>query len=273
MASIKNFGIQGVGSDVQFGKAGNRLVSEAGTFRVVNSANAAVRVVVANAVSATDAVALGQLTAAVKTVQDELDATQVGAGLNADGSYAVNATGNYISGATSLADAANKIDAALKAADVAYKAADAQLASDIANVASVASQADATQQTLINNLRSDLTNEANARLAADTIHDTRLVNLEANATQSATAIAAELDRVEAAVGLDSDGNYVATTGANYTNGASTVVGAVAALDSALKLVDTAYKAADTAINSNVAVVASDLAALTTSTTANAVAQQ
>jgi hypothetical protein len=273
MASIKNFGIQGVGSDVQFGKAGNRLVSEAGTFRVVNSANAAVRVVVANAVSATDAVALGQLTAAVATVQNELDATQAGAGLSTTGAYVPNATGNYISGATSLADAANKIDAALKAADLAYKAADTQIRSDIANVASVAQQADATQQNLINGLRSDLSNESNARIAADTIHDTRLTQLEANATQSASQIAAELDRVEAAVGLDSDGNYVATPGAHYTQAATTVVGAVAALDAALNAADVAYKAADSAINANVANVAANLASLASSTTANAVSQQ
>jgi len=52
---------------------------------------------------------------AVNGVQAELDKTQAGAGLADDGSYAANANANYIASATSLADADNKLDAAVKA--------------------------------------------------------------------------------------------------------------------------------------------------------------
>lgn len=47
-------------------------------------------------------------------LQSELDATQAGAGLGVDGYYTANSAANYVSSATSLKDADNKLDAALK---------------------------------------------------------------------------------------------------------------------------------------------------------------
>ncbi|PKQ46917.1 hypothetical protein, partial [Confluentibacter flavum] len=47
-------------------------------------------------------------------LQTELNTTQTGAGLNADGTYAANTSANYISGSTSLQDAANDLDAQAK---------------------------------------------------------------------------------------------------------------------------------------------------------------
>jgi len=47
-------------------------------------------------------------------VQDELDATQTGAGLGTDGSYTANATANYIAGATSLQNADDSLDAQIR---------------------------------------------------------------------------------------------------------------------------------------------------------------
>lgn len=219
MASIKNFGIQGVGSDVQFGKGGNRLVSEAGTFRVVNSANVAVKVSVANAVADQDAVALSQLTAAKAAIES------------------------------------------------AYQAADAQLSSDISNVATTASQADAAQQILIDALRTDLSAEANARSAADLVHDNRLTALEANATQSASDLAAEIDRIETAVGLNADGTYKTVTGSNYLDGTTSVAGALSALDAALHSTNDALIAnavsQQTAIDKNAADIAAEVTRATT----------
>ncbi|RYD62199.1 MAG: hypothetical protein EOP83_15215, partial [Verrucomicrobiaceae bacterium] len=48
-------------------------------------------------------------------LQAELDRTQTGAGLAADGTYSANSTANYIGGATSLFDADNRLDSAIKA--------------------------------------------------------------------------------------------------------------------------------------------------------------
>ena len=50
----------------------------------------------------------------IDKLQNELDATQAGAGLTTGGTYTANTNSNYISSATSLADADNKLDAAIK---------------------------------------------------------------------------------------------------------------------------------------------------------------
>lgn len=48
------------------------------------------------------------------STQSELDATQTGAGLGTDGSYSANGSANYISAASSLKDADDKLDAQIK---------------------------------------------------------------------------------------------------------------------------------------------------------------
>jgi len=55
-----------------------------------------------------------KLDAQIALVQGELDGTQTGAGLAADGSYTAVGTRNYIGAATSLDDADAKLDAAIK---------------------------------------------------------------------------------------------------------------------------------------------------------------
>lgn len=50
-------------------------------------------------------------------IQAELDKTQTGAGLNADGTYAPETASNYLNGATSLKDADKKLDAAIRAVE------------------------------------------------------------------------------------------------------------------------------------------------------------
>ncbi len=50
----------------------------------------------------------------VTSLQSELDSTQSGAGLGTDGSYSANGTANYISAASSLKDADDKLDAQIK---------------------------------------------------------------------------------------------------------------------------------------------------------------
>ena len=50
----------------------------------------------------------------ITNLQSELDATQLGAGLNTDGTYTANAVANYTSSSTSLADADSDLDAQVR---------------------------------------------------------------------------------------------------------------------------------------------------------------
>lgn len=133
MANIKNFGLVGLGSDVQFGKNGARLIQTEGTFAAKTSDNSAfVRFAIANAVADSDAVTLEQMNAAVAAVagdnsaiQAELDKTQESVGLNPDGSLTLP-SGNYLADANTIVDALGALDAATKAV------ADATAAIDLA---------------------------------------------------------------------------------------------------------------------------------------------
>ena len=141
MANIKNFGIVGLGSDVQFGKGGAKLVQTAGTFAAKTADNAAfVRFAIANAVAADDAVTLAQLNAAVAAsganlslLQGEVDRIETATGLNADGTYTAAAEG-ILATATSLKDADDKLAAALVAEAAARAAADSDLSNAVTAV-------------------------------------------------------------------------------------------------------------------------------------------
>ena len=57
----------------------------------------------------------------IEELQNELNTTQEGAGLNEDGTYSPNTESNYISGATSLKDADTKLDKELNRVETARK--------------------------------------------------------------------------------------------------------------------------------------------------------
>jgi len=107
----------------------NGVVSvQAGTLEA--SLNTIIDAVDGNAQAISDAAA--STAAADAALQSELDATQAGAGLGTDGSYTTDSAASYIAGATTLADADSKLDAALKAEETARIAADDALASNVA---------------------------------------------------------------------------------------------------------------------------------------------
>lgn len=125
MANIKNFGIAGVSSDVQFGKGGAKLIEASGLFQARNADNANyVRMQAAAPVGSDDLTTKLYVDDEVALLQGELDATQLGAGLETDGSFTVANT-NYIDAATSLKNAAELLDTALKTEEDARIAADA----------------------------------------------------------------------------------------------------------------------------------------------------
>jgi peptidoglycan hydrolase CwlO-like protein len=193
MANIKNFGIVGVGSGVQFGKGGAQLIQTSGTFAAKNAAgNAFVRFQIADGASDGDAITFNQLTNAVTlidanaaAIQSELNNTQVGAGLAEDGSYTPPEGSNYLTNATSLANAAAALDTALFA-------------------------------------------ETTARIDGDNA----LANTIANATSGLGMMQAEIDQIETSVGLGTDGTLTLAAG-NYLANAIDLVGAIETLDGVL----------------------------------------
>jgi len=110
-----------------------------------------------------DAIAGGG-TGSVASVQAELDATQAGAGLQADGSYLANSQANYIATATSLQDADNKLDGAIKQVDTAVV--NAQATAD-ANTASIATlNGDATVAGSVAKIAQDTATQASTGAVA-----------------------------------------------------------------------------------------------------------
>lgn len=229
MANIKNFGLSGVSGDVQFGKAGGRVVYDAGSsvFKVTQSDgttldNIRVATTPANAndaaskayVDSVASTASGDTTA----VQNELDATQTGAGLSAAGAYVAPTTSNYHNAATSLANADFLIDAAVKsgldaaatdrgnirsefaaadsALDTSLKAYADQAESDAVNTA--AAYTDGEIATLNAALSSDIGN-----VASDLATEISTTNGEISALQSEDA-QIRLDFASADTGLAND---------------------------------------------------------------------
>lgn len=97
-------------------------------------------------------------------IQTELDVTQAGAGLSTTGAYAPNGLANYISNATSLKDADNKLDAAIKV-----------------NADAIA--AEVTRATTAENtLNTAITNEVTRATTAEGLLDGRLDIVESSVT-------------------------------------------------------------------------------------------
>lgn len=70
----KNFGLVGIGGDVQFSKSGGRLVYSGSVFAVKNASGSSfVRLQVANASQISDAITKGQVDQAITNLQSEID--------------------------------------------------------------------------------------------------------------------------------------------------------------------------------------------------------
>ena len=156
--------------------------------------------------------------AAIQAQEEALNA-EIAARKKVDGisgdAYTAKTDANYISNAESLFDADAKLDAAIKeVADTAAKA-----------------------HTKVNT-KADGHVKVTVAKSSDDSHD--IVTVSEDDIASANALTAETaarkaqdNTIEAAVGLAENGSHVATSG-NYTKGATTVVGEIAALDKKLK---------------------------------------
>ena len=117
----------------------------------------------------------------------------------------------------------------------------AQIASLATSIKTVSTAA-AAAHTVVNEK-----NDGHVKVTVSSENSHDVVTIAENDIASATALAAETssrqtqdDTIEAAVGLNADGNHVTTSG-HYTSSAATVVGEIAALDAQLYNVSTALE--------------------------------
>jgi hypothetical protein len=141
-----------------------------------------------------------------------LDASQLGAGLGTDGSYSPKGDANYISAASSLKDADNKLDAALKVEELARISGDSstlQSAKDYADaqISALVDGAPGVLDTLnelaaaigddenfITTIQSQISSEATARQAADS---TLQGNIDQEVSDRQSADSALQDQIDA----------------------------------------------------------------------------
>jgi len=185
----------------------------------------------------------------IASLQSEVDATQLGAGLGTTGAYAANSGSNYLTAATSLKDADNKLDAQIKtnADNIALKASSSDLTSLTSRVSTNESDISTAQSDISQN-----TSDIAANLSAIQSNDSDISSLQSGKadTSVTTALQSELDATQTGAGLSSAGAYSAPTSSNYLSTATSLKGADSLLDTQIKTNADA-----------IAVNASDIAAL------------
>jgi len=223
----------------------------------------------------------------IANLQTEVDASQLGAGLNADGTYTAATGSHAIDSATSLKDADNKLDAAILAEKTRAEAAEATLTTNVAtnaagiasnvtdiatnatniatNVTDIATNASAIQAETVRALAAEGVNANAITAEATTARAAELVNANAIAAETTRATAAEganatdiannlteITATQAGAGLATDGTYTANGSANYISTASTLKDADDKLDAAVNAEETRATAAEGVLTANLA---------------------
>ena len=179
-------------------------------------------------------------------IQSELDATQSGAGLAADGSLTAHSGTNYIDSATTLKGTDALLDAAIKAvsdeintsqsgtglnSDGTYTA---DGSSNYITTATSLKNADSLLDAQIKTNADAITAEASSRASADSANATSIGNVQS-----------ELDATQTGAGLGAGGAYSANGATTYLTGATSLVSADEALDSAVAAVQSELDATQT----------------------------
>lgn len=151
-------------------------------------------------------------------IQAELDQTQASIGLDADGKLIPITGTNYMDGSTTVFGAAVQLDINIGRVDTA------------------------------------LAGEVAARTAADTAATAALQAEITARTTAVTGVQAEIDATQVGAGLEADGSFVAPTGSNYLNSATSLKDASLVLDSALAAEAARAVAAEAALRGDVAAI-------------------
>ena len=154
--------------------------------------------------------------AADLSIQQELDATQTGAGLSAAGAYVAPTTSNFHDTATSLASADMKLDTAIKAEETRALAAELVNTNAVSAEASTARAAEGVNATAIST------------------ETTRATGVEGTLSTDIAANLTEITATQSGAGLSVAGAYVAPTTSNYHNTATSLASADMKIDAALK---------------------------------------
>jgi len=144
-------------------------------------------------------------------LQTELDATQAGAGLGANGAYTANGSANYISSVTTLQAADNALDTQIKANADAIASND----SDISTLQSNVSSNDSDIATLQSNVSSNDSDIATLQSNVSS-NDSDIASLQSDVSANTSAISSNDSDISAlqtkAGSLASDGNSASFSG-------------------------------------------------------------
>ena len=162
---------------------------------------------------ADDLAALGS--GSITDLQDEVDAIEVALDLNTDGTFKQHSGTNYMDAATNAALARVALDTQIKSNNDAIIANDGDIADNAAAIAQNVTDI-GTNATAITANSNAISAEETARIAADALIQT------------------EVDAIETAVGLNTNGTFVPFTGTNYINPATSIKNASTLLDTQVK---------------------------------------
>jgi len=165
-------------------------------------------------------------------LQSELDASQAGAGLAANGGYVQDVTTNYISVATSLQNADKILDAEIDASaiDISTNTGDIStnstgISTNTADISSSAATITANGTAITSNASDITTNTTSIGTNASSI----TTEVSARATAD-TGLQSELDASQTGAGLAANGSYIADGSTTYITGATSLNDADKKLD-------------------------------------------
>jgi hypothetical protein len=216
MSSTKNFGVDGIGSNVQFGKGGSRIANDSGSLKVLNPSGAALATLrVASPVADEDAITF-------LLHKNDLGTIKTNVGLDGNGHYVANTFSSYIASATSFKTADDALDGALAALQI---------------------EVNSIETGTGLNANGTLTVPGSTYLA----NSTSLLNAITKLDTALNTVQGELNVTQTGVGLSTSGTYVVPTGTNYLSGSTTLASATILLDTAIFAVQGELNVVETAV--------------------------